>query len=330
MRMIRSLAFPQDRAMYEDAGFERACSEAVAKKSGKNPKGYFVPSEVLRFEYGRSMNTLTGAAGGYAVSNDLLAGSFIEMLRNQMVVRELGAIILRDLVGDISIPKQTSGSTAYWISEGEDLTESTPALGQVSLRPKSVGAYTDLTRKFVIQSSLDAEAFVRSDLALCLAQAVDSAALAGTGTDNQPLGILNTTGIGSVTLNAQNAPDWGDIVDMETAISTDNALQGNLGYVTNSVIAGSMKQTPKVSDQAIMILENGITNGYRCLTSNQCPSKYILFGNWRDLVIGEWSGVDVNVDTATLSKSGGVRVVVIQDVDVAVRHAESFAVGFHE
>ena len=62
--------------------------------------------------------------------------------------------------------------------------------------------------------------------------------------------------------------------------------------------------------------------------SNQVPAKYILFGNWADLILGYWGGLDINTDTATLSTSGGVRVVTLQDIDVAIRHAESFAVGY--
>lgn len=329
LNVIRMLAHPGDQGFRDAAAFEVECSRAVEDKTRKSPKGIFIPTDVLRHDYTRDMNTYTGAQGGYLVDNVLAAGSFIEALENVMVVKSLGAIMLRDLVGDLSIPKQTGGATAYWIGEGDDISESQQALGQVALRPKGVGAFTDLTRKFMLQSSIDAEMFVRNDLALRLALAIDLAAIAGSGAGGQPMGILNTTGIGSVTLNAANAPDWGDIVDMEKAVAVDNALVGNLAYVTNATIVGAMKQTEKATGYPVYIMEKGETNGYRCLLSNQVTAKHILFGNWRDLVIGEWSGVDVNVDTATLSKSGGIRVVVIQDVDVAVRHAESFADGYH-
>jgi HK97 family phage major capsid protein len=148
--------------------------------------------------------------------------------------------------------------------------------------------------------------------------------------DNEPLGILNTTGIGSVTLDAANTLDWGDVVDMETAIAIDNALVNSLAYVAPATICGNMKKSEKVGNTAKFIMEGGRVNGYPCMMSNQVTAGHIIFGNWRDLVIGEWSGVDVNVDIATLSKSGGIRVVVIQDVDVAVRHPESFADGYKE
>ena len=331
MKAIRALAHPGNRSFIEDASFEFECSKAVEDKSKRTAKGLFVPTDVLRapIDGKRDLEAQIGTAGGYLVDHVMGVGSFIETLENSMAVKELGAIILRDLVGDLSIPKQTGGATAYWIGEGEDITESQQTFGQVALRPMGVGAYTDITRKMMLQSSIDIENFVRNDLALRLALAIDLAALAGTGAAGQPLGILNTTGIGSVTLNAANAPDWGDIIDLETAVAIDNALNGKLAYTANATIQGNMKQTVKHATATTgFILEGKELNGYPFMMSNQVTAKYIIFGNWADLVLGFWSGVDINVDNSTLSKSGGTRVVAIQDVDVAVRHAESFASGY--
>jgi HK97 family phage major capsid protein/HK97 family phage prohead protease len=330
MRAIRALAHPGNRAFQKDAGFEFECSQAVESKSHRTAKGLFVPTDVLRQSFGkRDLEAQIGTAGGYLVDDTLAVGSFIETLENAMVVKALGAIMLRDLVGDISIPKQTGGATAYWIGEGEDVTESAQTFGQVALRPRGVGAYTDITRKMMLQSSLDVENLVRNDLALRLALAIDLASLSGAGAANEPLGIINTTGVGSVTLNAANTPDWGDIVDLVSAVAVDNALTGRLAYTCNATIEGNMRQTVKHATATVgFILEGNTLNGYPFMMSNQVAAKYILFGNWADLVIGQWSGVDINVDTSSLSTSGGTRVVALQDVDVAVRHAESFAVGY--
>jgi len=332
LNVIRYLLNPSDPSARKAAGFEIEASDAFRERASKMPKGLFVPTDILQRDYmGRGMATYNGASGGYLVETGRQGQSFIECLENAMVLKQAGAVVLRDLVGDLAIPKQTGGATAYWIGEGEDLSGSAPQIGQVALRPKTIGSFTDLTRKFILQSSIDAEMFVRTDLATRLALAIDLAGISGTGASNQPLGVLNTSGIGSVTWNAQNTPDWGDVCDLESALSTDNALSGALAYIVTPTIFGKMKQTEKVSNTAKFICDDGHTvNGYPCFPTNQMTALYGMFGNWADMVIGEWSGVDVNVDTATLSKSGGVRVCVYQDVDVAVRHAESFALGYHE
>jgi HK97 family phage major capsid protein len=215
------------------------------------------------------------------------------------------------------------------LAEGGSPTESQQTLGQVGMRPHTIGAYTDLTRKFIMQSSIDAEMFVRTDLALRLALGIDLAGLTGSGAAGYPLGLLNTTGIGAKTLATANTPTHGELCDIEAEVAVDNALAGNLAYTSNATIAGKMKQTDVSTSTGRWVLEgNQTSNGYRFVMSNQVTAKYILFGNWTDMIMGMWSGVDVNVDSASLSTSGGIRIVVLQDVDVAIRHAESFAYGY--
>ena len=329
-KAILALAEPGKPYLRDNAGLVFEISQQIEKDTRRTAKGVLVPSDVISLNL-RDMSTQVDSAGGYLVATQM--GQLIEKQDNALVVKELGCIILPDLVGDLAIPKQTGGATAYWIGETEDVTESAPALGQVGLRPHTVGCYTDLTRKLLLQSSIGAEMFVRNDLALRVALEIDRVALNGSGASNEPMGILNTTGIGSVTLDAQNAPDWEDIVDMETAVAVDNALVGKLAYTCGATIQGAMKKTARHATATmgfILGAEGKDTlNMHKFMMSNQVPAKHILFGNWADLIIGQWSGVDVNVDTSTLSRSGGLRVVVLQDIDVAVRHAESFADGYH-
>lgn len=331
MKLVRALADPNQ---VKHAGFELECSRAFEDKTGRTAKGAFIPHDVLAAkdflpqDNQRDMATNVGTAGGYLVSEDLQTASFIDLLRNAAAVMKLGTRTLTGLVGDIDIPKQTGGATAYWVNEGEDLTESQPALGQIRMSPKTIGCLTDVTRRMMMQSSMDVESFLRMDFALQMGIAIDLGALTGDAASGEPRGLLNTTGTGSVTLNAANTPNWGDIVDLETEISTDNALFGSLAYLTNATIVGKMKQTEKASSTGKFIYENGELNGYPCVTSNNVTEKYILFGNWADMIIGMWSGLDVTVDTSTLSASGGTRIVCFQDIDVAIRHAESFAVGY--
>ena len=318
---------------WNDAGFEREMSDEMASKLGKRAQGFYIPTDVLM----RDLNVTTTTAGGHTVATDLLSGSFIDMLRNKMATVGLGATMMNDLVGNIAIPRQTGGATSYWVAESGAITESQAAFDQVSMSPKTVGSMSDISRKMLLQSSLDVESFVRNDLATSLALAIDSAAINGSGSSNQPTGVLNTSGIGSVVGGTNGAaPDWADIVDLESAVSVDNADMGALGYLTNAAVRGKLLQTEKASGTAQYVWSDSNTlRGYGAAVSNQVPSNgtkgtgtalsSMLFGNWNDLIIGTWGGIDINVDTSTGSASGTVRVVALQDVDIAVRHAESFA-----
>lgn len=335
VRALHFLANPTDARAREQAAFEIECSQAAADKSGKASRGLIVPFDVLK----RDLLVGTATAGGHTVATELLAGSFIDMLRNAQVISGLGAQYLTGLVGNIAIPRQTGGATAYWVAENSAVTESQQAFDQVTLAPKTVGAFTDISRKLLLQSSIDVEGFVQRDLATTLALAIQQAAINGPGTGNQPTGILATAGIGSVVGGTNGAlPDWQDIVDLETAVAVANADVGTLAYLTNAKVRGKLKTTSKVSGQNGFIWEAGDTplNGYRAAVTNAVPSNLtkgtangvcsaIVFGNFADLIIGMWGGLDLLVDPYTGGAAGTVRVITHQDVDVAVRYAASFS-----
>lgn len=323
---------------WRGAEFEKEVSEAVAKRVGRDPQGVFVPYDVLNK---RDQTVGSNSGGGYTVSTDLLSGNFIEMLRNSLVLNQAGATMLTGLVGNIAIPRQTGGATAYWVAESGAPTESAAAFDQVAMTPKTVGAFSDISRKLLLQSSIDIENFIQRELATTLAIAIDLAGLHGTGASNQPTGVAAQSGIGSVAGGAAGAaPTWNNIVDLETAVANANALTDRMAYITNTKVRGKLKKTAIETGypDKVWAVNGGATplNGYRALVSNQVSSTLdkgastgvcsaIFFGNWADLIIGMWGGLDIMVDPYTGSTSGTVRVIALQDVDVAVRHAASFA-----
>lgn len=325
LRAMNALANPGDRAAWEAAAFEREVSEAGAKAAGKSSRGIFVPSEILRNK--RDLTAGTNNAGGFTVATDLLAASFIEMLRNRAVVMRAGATMLSGLVGNVAIPKQSAAATAYWVAENSAPTESQQTLAQVTMNPKTVGAWTDISRRLLNQSSIDVEAMVRRDLSSVIALAIDAAALYGSGSSNQPTGIKNQTGVNTKDFAATN-PTFAELVAMETEVATDNADIGTMVYLFNPAQRGALKTTEKATNTAQFVWEPGNTvNGYRTETSNQVTAGDVFFGNFADLLIGMWAGLDLMVDPYSGSTAGTVRVVALQDIDIAVRNAVSFVYG---
>lgn len=330
-RAVRALANPNDRAAQEAAAFERECSQAVERQFGRTAQGILVPEDVLAsraFNAGGAPNTPAGAqSGNVLVDTEFMGGAFIEMLRNRTTIMRLGTT-MGGLVGNVDIPRQTGGATAYWLGEGDDAQEGTPTLGQIELSPKTVAAYTDITRRLMMQNSISAESIVRNDLTNAIAQAIDYAGYYGSGTANQPRGIKNYTGINAKDFAAAN-PTFAELVEMESLIAADNADVGQMGYVFNAMMRGHMKTTPKFgSGTETTIWEPGNTvNGYRTEVTNQVASGDVFFGNFADVLIGMWGGLDLTVDPYTLSKSGGVRLVIFKDVDFVLRRVESICWG---
>lgn len=328
-----------------NCGFELEASRAMAQKIGKEPQGLYVPNEVLRHQ--RDLVVGTPSSGGYMVGTDHMAADFITLLRNRCHVMTLGAKLLGDLVGNVSIPSQAGAGTAFWVAENGAVTESAQTFGQVPLTPKTVGAFTDFSRRMLKQSTPDIESIVRADLAALIAVEVDRVAIAGTGASNQPTGILGTSGIGAVAIGTNGgAITWAHVLQLEEALATANADTGAMAYLTNNKVRRALKGSTKVSgdagagfiwsDEARDADGFGTLNGYKSAASGNVPSNLtkgtssgvcsaMIFGNFEDLLIGQWGGLDIFVDQSVNATSGSTRVIALLDLDVAVRRAASFA-----
>lgn len=365
--VILATMFPMEKGIQEMAAFELECSRAAQDKrqdSRSDRQGAFcIPIDVLtraldiNAEDGATAMRLlrsqaarggligqqrdlvvgTTTAGGHLVATDLLASSFIDLLTNEMVMMQIGATMLNDLQGNIAIPRATAGSTGYWVAENGSPTESQQAFDQVALTPKTVGAFTDFSRRLLLQSSIAVEAFIRMDIARTIALMIDLAAINGSGASNQPRGVLNTSGIGAVVGGTNGlAPTWDHIVDLETQCANANAPTGRRAYLTNTKVRGKLKRTLKFAVNGAQEIWTGDLNGNAALVSNQVPSNLtkgtssgvcsaITYGNWTDLIIGMWGGLDMMLDSYTGATAGTKRVIALQDVDVAVRYPVSFS-----
>lgn len=326
---------------WKEAGFERECSDAISKRTGKDTSGFFMPMNI-RAQYA------TGAAltGGVTVAVNLLDSEFIEVLRNKSRVVELGARMLSGLQGNVDIPRQISATTTYWVTEGADVTQAEATFDKITLSPKTVGARSSMTRNMMMQSTPDIEMIVRNDLAAQLALAIDLAAISGTGASGQPRGILNTSGIGSVVGGTNGAALTIDhLIALETAVTAANAPEESLAYLTNAKAVGALKALKSTTGQYLWT-DNpngrrdgtpGEINGYPVARSNQVSStgtkgtssgicSTVLFGNWSELLIGEWGVLEILPNPyGTGFNSGSVDIRALQSVDLGVRHAASFA-----
>jgi len=325
VKAIRAMANPSDRKAQEDATFEFECSREAARQYGKDAQGIMLPAEVLTTWSKRDINTGDDST---LIAEDYRGGDFIDVLRNSSSVLAAGATTLNGLVGNVVIPKKTAAASASWIAtEGDPSTESEMTSGSVTMTPRVVGAFTDATRLLLSQSSLDIENLIRDDLTKSIATAIDLGALAGSGSSGQPRGIKNTSGINTTIFGAAN-PTFAEIIAMESEVANANGLVGNLGYICKPSDYGTLKTTSKDSGSGMFVVEpDGRMNGYNVVRSNQVTAGDFYFGNFADLLVGFYGGLDITVDPYSLSTTGSIRIVALQTMDVAVRHAVSFCVS---
>jgi HK97 family phage major capsid protein len=269
----------------------------------------------------------TSSAGGFLVATENM--SFIEQLRNRSVAYRMGARRLAGLVGNVTVPRQTAAATAYWLStEATAITESQQTFGQLALAPKTVGAYTEISRQLMLQSSPDAEAVVTSDLGKVAGLALDIGVLRGAGSSGEPTGIVNTAGIGSVT---GTSIAYAGILEFQTDVATANVDPVMGGYVTTPAVAALLMQRVKFSSTASPLWEgsvfDGQMQGYPAMSSNQMTAASMLYGDWDQVVIAEWGVLQVEVNPYANFQAGIIGVRAMVSVDVGLRYAAAFSLA---
>lgn len=316
-----------------DAGFEREISQEVARRSGRTFQGIAVPDQVFLQE---KRTLLVGSSAADLVPNVHRADLFIDRLRSQLATERLGATVLDGLIGTVDIPRQTGSSTAQWVGEDGSLTETDATFDDVTLAPKTVGAMTSYSRRTLLNASPAIETIVRNDLAAVIARAIDDKAMIGDGSSNTPTGITHTNGVNEITTGG--GTDWAEVLDFIAQVEASDALQGSLGWALNAYAVKKFRSTAKVaSTDSVMIMEQpGQLAGYPAAVisalagdpgSSPAVAGTIIFGDWSSLLIGYWSGVDILVNPyeTTAYAKGRVLVRAMRDVDVQVRHPESFS-----
>lgn len=362
MRAINALV----SGSWEQAGFEREVSVELGKRNGReggNSRFFFpndlpfAPTEEHARAY-RAVNrraaqeraiysTSVAGQGGNIVATNLLAESFIEVLRNQTVTQMLGATYLPGLVGNVDIPRQITATGTYWVGESGAITETEATFDKVSLRPKTIGALSKVSRLMLMQATPAIEMLARRDLMAVGALAIDLAALSGSGASNQPTGIVNQAGVSSIVGGTNGANlTFDHIIQLQYATKAANASQNNTGYALNSKSIGYLSTQRSSTGSYLWDPQGGLTNaspdrlkGRAYAESQQLRSTLVkgasgaicseaIYGNWQELLIGEWGVTEIalNPYDSTGFANGDVLLRMFQTVDIGVRHGASFAV----
>ena len=327
------------RGDWSEAGFEKEMSQEVAMKRGRQPQGFYIPD----FAWGqRELTVGTDASGGYFAPSVQLSSEWIGALRAKMVLPGLGMRIMSGLQTKIQIPKLSAGASAAFVAESGAVSDQTQTTAQITMQARTLGARTDVSRLLLLESDPSIEQIVRDDLVAAVANKIEDVSIEGGGS-NEPTGITQTSGIGSVAIGTNGgAPTWASVVQLVKEVEIDNAaINGNtLGYLTNPKVKSKLASTAKVSStDSVMIMNEPYDSlyGYPVAFTTNVPSNLtkgstsgtcsaMIHGDFSQLILGVFGGgPDVLVDPYTSSSSGTVRIVVMNEVDVAVRHAQSFA-----
>ena len=283
---------------------------AEMRKAGQS----FTGQIVLPMEMRSDIQATVATAGKENVAEDKLG--ILEPLRANLVLVNAGASYMTGLIGDVSIPVY-SGSNVGWAGEVSTASDGAGTFSEVTLSPKRLTAYIDVSKQFLIQDSNSAEEMLKRDIVAAISNKLEATILGSeAGSNTQPAGLFNGVVADSATVT------YKDIVNMEAELEDANVM-GNIKFIVSPSAKADLKTTEKGNTDNFL-MEGNELNGYPVMCTSAVTGKGVIMANWSDLVIGQWGGIDLVVDPYTQAANGKVRLVINAYFDAKPRRAEAF------
>lgn len=343
-RMVKA----QATGDWREAGLERELNDEITRQVGRSAEGVYVP-DFAWSQRGALATAATGGSGSEVVFDDFVptehrGDMFIEALRAKQVLGNLGTTYLSGLTGRIKMPKLATGANAAFVEELADVSDGAGTDGGVTLQPRTMGAFVEMSRLLVMESVPAIEQIIRNDLLASAADRTEFYAIQGSGSSGQPTGILNTSGINNLDISSGTDVDaltWADIIALVKLVEEDNGIVNSAaaGFLSHPAVKAKLASTAKVSStDSVQILDAPWTELYgqpieftSNVPTNLDPgdggndASALIYGDFSQLIIAQFGAPSILVDPYSNSKSGTVRMVLHAELDVGVRNAVSFA-----
>lgn len=313
VKAIRAIANNQKLDEISSAVIEKGKEEM--RKSGLSYGGQIqLPTEE------RATITVT------AEHDDVIETEFENLLaplRAKNVLANAGARYLSNLVGDVQVPIMGATSVG-WAGEVADAADGAAEFTSVTLSPKRLTAYIDISKQFLVQDSIDAENMIKQDLVNAISSKLEETILGtASGSTTQPEGIFNKIPMSADTtdINAYSA------VTAAEAKVEDNNILGQPVYVMSNKAKAVFRAMPKSSKSTQLVYEGGELDGTPVYSTSNISDKKFIYGDFSNLVIGNWGGIDLTVDPYTKAAAGQVRLVINAFFDAKVVRPEAFVTG---
>jgi HK97 family phage major capsid protein/HK97 family phage prohead protease len=343
-RMVKA----QATGDWREAGLEREINDEITRQVGRSAEGVYVP-DFAWSQRGALATAATGGSGSEVVFDDFVptehrGDMFIEALRARQVLGNLGTTYLSGLTGRIKMPKLATGANAAFVEELADVGDGAGTDGGVTLQPRTMGAFVEMSRLLVMESVPAIEQIIRNDLLASAADRTEFYAINGSGSSGQPTGILNTSGINNLDISSGTDVDaltWADIIALVKLVEEDNGIVNSAaaGFLSHPAVKAKLASTAKVSStDSVQILDAPWTELYgqpieftSNVPTNLDPgdggndASALVYGDFSQLIVAQFNSPSILVDPYSNSKSGTIRMVLHAELDVGVRNAVSFA-----
>lgn len=309
LRAIRSIAFNQPMDEIDKAVINTAAEEM--RHANLNYSGQIqIPTE-------KRATVTVAAEGEDVVATDIY--NILEPLRAKNILVQAGAKFMTGLVGDVQVPIMTAANVT-WEGETAAAKDGAGKFSNVKLSPKRLTAYIDISKQFLAQDGLGAEALIRQDLINAINSKLEATILgAGAGSGTEPKGIFNGATADTIT-------NFASLTALEAKLEDAN-VYGETKYIMAPNVKAALRNLPKSAKTTQLVMENNAVDGTPALVTSNVAKNMLAYGDFSNIAIGSWGAIDLTVDPYTKAGDGQVRLVINAFFDAKVLRPEAIVFG---
>lgn len=322
-----------------DSGYEKEVVEAMEEKA------------ILR-----SNNAQSGEAGGYLIPEEHTS-ELIDLAIAKTPIFEMGPTVIKNLRGELPIPKVTGRPTMFWVGEEEAPSETRTVFGEIVLRAKTAAALTKVSRRLMHQTSGTIEGIIRGELVKSFGLGINNTLMVGPGTDKSPKGIVNYSGLTATDAIGANGGRFRIDKASEMAMKIDvaNMLNGNLGYIMRPEVLSYMLRerveqfsaqgeaaAQPINSNSVLMSHTELESilGYKIRTTTLLPGNIVkgtgssgsqvIFGDFSQLVVGMWEGFEMKASDVAGDSNGSaftqrqIWITAFQGMDSNIKDETGF------
>ncbi|HGT5566991.1 TPA: phage major capsid protein [Escherichia coli] len=316
--VIRSLV--DGEALGANEAEYSAMAATATMQRGRAARGgsVFVPAAAMRAAAaGNTKADLT------AITDEkLLTESYIEMLLPQSVLGRLGVTVLSGLNSPVAVPKLTASSVDAFgfVDENGAAPESKAQFANVKMAPKTFAGGNPISRQS-LKTVPNIATLITDHINKAVRIKLEQLILSDKDNTRGPKGLVKQlVDGGRVTKKA--AFSYKDFLKEIAALTDAGVPAQAIKFAMSGATAAELESTLKDNGVSGYIIENGKLAGYDVVTSGVIPADHIVLGDFSGIMIGEWGGLELDMDTTTYRSAAAIVPRIWVDLDFTVVQPE--------
>ncbi|MBN6171476.1 phage major capsid protein [Escherichia coli] len=320
--VIRSLVDGEALGANE-AEFSAMAATATMQR-GRAARGgsVFVPAAAMRAaSAGNTKADLT------AITDEkLMTESYIEMLMPESVLGRLGVTVYSGLNSPTAIPKMTASSVEAFgfVDENGSAPESKASFANVKLSPKTFAGGNPISRQS-LKTVPGIATLITDHINKAVRIKLEQLILSDKANDRGPAGLVKQL-VDANRVTKKAAFSYKDFLKEIAALTDAGVPAQAIKFAMSGATAAELESTLKDNGVSGYIIENGKLAGYEVVTSGVIPADHIVLGDFSGITIGEWGGLELDMDLTTYRDRGAVVPRIFVDLDYVVAQPEALKV----